>query len=73
MTNTYNIGLMICTYKGQIRYWSDISSNPSNYISVNLEINNEFCTCMESNGVILILIIKKNMFICIFNNNCFIF
>jgi hypothetical protein len=50
MTNTYNIGLMICTYKGQIRYWSDISSNPSNYISVNLEINNEFCTCMESNG-----------------------
>ncbi|ORX50737.1 hypothetical protein BCR36DRAFT_352074 [Piromyces finnis] len=49
MTNTYNIGLMVCTYEGIIKYWFDISSNPSNYISTNLELNNDNCSCLEKN------------------------
>jgi len=51
MTNSYNIGLMVCTYEGMIRYWSDISSNPSNYNTNNLELENDYCTCMEKNEV----------------------
>jgi len=49
MTNSYNIGLMVCTYEGIIRYWGDISSNPSNYNTNNLELENDYCTCMEKN------------------------
>jgi len=49
MTNSYNIGLMVCTFEGIIRYWYDISSNPSNFISVNLELNNDNCSCLEKN------------------------
>eukprot|EP00833_Pecoramyces_ruminatium_P011793 jgi/Orpsp1_1/1185825/evm.model.c7180000095504.1 len=49
MTNTYNIGLMVCTYEGNIRYWCDISSNPANYIMIDLELNNDYCYCMEKN------------------------
>ncbi|ORX86289.1 hypothetical protein BCR32DRAFT_290138 [Anaeromyces robustus] len=60
MTNTYNIGLMVCTYEGIIRYWSDISANPSNYISVDLELNNNNCTCMEKNETNSFLIGTSN-------------
>jgi len=60
MTNTYSVGLMVCTYEGQIRYWSDIMSSSSNYITLNLEINNDYCTCMERNETNSLLVGTSN-------------